>query len=1279
MIADLRVTADLAIANMTSTVVATRGNHLALVRGRYMRPDHGSDAYLAEVLNIVEINADNKIAAGVVFAFDELDAAVEELDARYLRGEASAHAHTWSVLTGAYGSINRHEEPPTATTWINLDHRRATSFAPGELIPYLHAAWESSPDDSYRIETVHRLTDHGAVVTHAANGTSRGGFDAEWRVIILFTIDGDLINRCEVFDEDDIDTAMARFEELQPQASRLNNAATHVGERFRAQFAARDWEAMAAMFASNFCMDDRRRVVNGGVRHGRDAQVEDLQTSAGIGINYMTFDVIATRGDRLMLGRGDAGNAERPGALEFDVLQVVEIDADELMTRVIMFDSDDIYAAFAELDARYLAGEAAAHAQTWSVLTQAYAALNRHEVPPTAPDWVDVDHRPLAPIGSGDLIAYIDTAIQDLKDLSFYAESVHRLTGLGAVATHVATGTSQEGFDAEWRMLGVMTVDGDVINGCEIFEEADLDAALARFDELTRLAPRLENLASQVQQRLWTYFEGRNWDAMAELITHDICTHDHRRVVNAGVQHGRDVEIGNMRALADVEAHVTLTIIATRGERLTLSRLHSSNRNLRHGEFGIELLNIIEIDTSNQIAAGALFDPEDIDAAFGELDSRYLAGEAAPYADTWSVITDVCAALNRRELPETTPDWVNLDHRRGGSFAPGDLTANIRATWDQTPDIGFQIAAVHRLTDSGAVITGAANGTSRDGFGAEWRQIDLLMLDGGKLDRCEMFDEPDLAAALARFDELHAHRPRLESAASRVLERFQTSFAARDWDALADVFAADYCLDDRRRVVNAGVRRGRDAAVEDLQVAADVGLLTNITSDVIATRGGRLVLTRLRASGRDHPAVQLDVLQVAECDADERIAADVVFDVDDVDAAYAELDARYLAGEAAPHADMWAEIAQSYAAMNRHENPATMSDWVTIDHRTRETFEGGDLSAYTRSAWELLPDIKIRIEAVHRLSDRGLVATHVAHRASQDGFEAEWRMIVLLLKQGESVNRCELFNEPDLDAALARFDELQSQPMRLENAASRVGARFSAYMAAPDWVAMAGMVAEDMCNDDRRPVVNAGVRRGREAEMANVRALVELGVTDTSPVVIATRGERLALSRIHLSGRYRRARGVPIRHTRHDRNRQRKPDRGPHMVRPRRHCRRLRRTRRPLPRRRGGNPCAHLVGRSERVRHAQLSTNSGYDAGLRQHRPSTRNRIRRRHSPLPRRHLGRFSRHHDVHRNSASAERSWSAGHLGVLWDGAERLHCGMAGDQHLDRRGRPDQRRRNL
>ena len=46
-------------------------------------------------------------------------------------------------------------------------------------------------------------------------------------------------------------------------------------------------------------------------------------------------------------------------------------------------------------------------------------------------------------------------------------------------------------------MVEMFMVTGDLISRSEIFDEADLDAALARFDELQPQAPRLENAASQ--------------------------------------------------------------------------------------------------------------------------------------------------------------------------------------------------------------------------------------------------------------------------------------------------------------------------------------------------------------------------------------------------------------------------------------------------------------------------------------------------------------------------------------------------------------------------------------------------------------------------------------------------------------------------------------------------------------------------------------------------------------------------------------------------------------
>ena len=231
---------------------------------------------------------------------------------------------------------------------------------------------------------------------------------------------------------------------------------------------------------------------------------------------------------------------------------------------------------------------------------------------------------------------------------------------------------------------------------------------------------------------------------------------------------------------------------------------------------------------------------------------------------------------------------------------------------------------MHRLSDLGAVCTHAGHGISHDGFDAEWRGVDLLTVEGDLVNRCEVFDEADLEAAITRFDELHPQTRRLENTASRIARRNQEHFTARNWDAMTEMLANDFSSDDRRRVVNAGIRRGRDAAIQDAHANADLGA-TDITSTVIATRGEHLVLDSAQYSGSTQrpEAFHVDVLNIYEIDADERIAASVTFDLDDFDAAIDELDARYLAGEAArPRA----HVVGSPAALRRNQPARILRD-----------------------------------------------------------------------------------------------------------------------------------------------------------------------------------------------------------------------------------------------------------------------------------------------------------------------------------------------------------------
>ena len=207
-IASIRTGAELGGTNMTSTVIATRGAHLILTRTRHWGQDQSPEAFRVGVLAVGEIDADNRIAARVVFEPDNFDAAVAEVDARYMAGEAAAHAHIWAAVTRTYAAANRQQLLLTPDC-VSIDHRRARAFAPGELTEYMKATWDLAPNVSAYVEAVHRLSNVGAVVTHVVRGTSQEGFDAEWRGISLLTFDGDLINRCELFDEASVDAAVA--------------------------------------------------------------------------------------------------------------------------------------------------------------------------------------------------------------------------------------------------------------------------------------------------------------------------------------------------------------------------------------------------------------------------------------------------------------------------------------------------------------------------------------------------------------------------------------------------------------------------------------------------------------------------------------------------------------------------------------------------------------------------------------------------------------------------------------------------------------------------------------------------------------------------------------------------------------------------------------------------------------------------------------------------------------------------------------------------------------
>ena len=272
-------------------------------------------------------------------------------------------------MVGDRGGLRRAQPARTSRDHARLrsiDHRRGTAFAPGELIEYLRAGWDLGHDTKTYVEAVHRLSDLGAVVTHTAHGDLARGLRCRVATRSIFlTVEGDMVNRSEIFDEADLDAAIAKFEQLSRPAPRLENAASQRLTRFLAYFAARDWDAMAEILADDLFNDDRRRVVERG--NPRWSRRPDGERAGGRRAVVRKRDVGASSrpaGGTIFLARVTfSGDDEAVEAFLADMLIVVEIDPDEPIAAIILFDLDDFDAAIAELDARYLAGEAAAHSR----------------------------------------------------------------------------------------------------------------------------------------------------------------------------------------------------------------------------------------------------------------------------------------------------------------------------------------------------------------------------------------------------------------------------------------------------------------------------------------------------------------------------------------------------------------------------------------------------------------------------------------------------------------------------------------------------------------------------------------------------------------------------------------------------------------------------------------------------------------------------------------------------------------------------------------------------
>jgi hypothetical protein len=173
-------------------------------------------------------------------------------------------------------------------------------------------------------------------------------------------------------------------------------------------------------------------------------------------------------------------------------------------------------------------------------------------------------------------------------------------------------------------------------------------------------------------------------------------------------------------------------------------------------------------------------------------------------------------------------------------------------------------------------------------------------------------------------------------------------------------------------------------------------------------------------------------LSLFEADSDGRCTAIATFDLDDVDAAYEELQARWQSNELAEHPVAAAWLRDFGAAHRRHEWDALVAcyaeEFLGVDHRLVGwgTLRGRTAFLPTlRTVVELAPDARLRGDHA-RAASRGLLAASTWVGTRDDGaFESSFIVVTEVDARGKAV-RQDFYDSHHVDAACARFAEIRA-------------------------------------------------------------------------------------------------------------------------------------------------------------------------------------------------------------------------------------------------------------
>jgi class 3 adenylate cyclase/ketosteroid isomerase-like protein/tetratricopeptide (TPR) repeat protein len=965
----------------------------------------------------------------------------------------------------------------------NVDHRVLGTWSTSsgaETLRHYREQLDLAPDFSARSEAVLALGPAAMLLRMTFFGTGResgGAFENPILQLWTFGTNG-LACHNETFEADQEEEARARFDAIAAGASPepapgedlFANRATRVLNRFFAANARKDWEGLSGLCASGLQFDDRRPLLR--LELSREGFLGQYRTLFDSPNGRWTNTVLATRGECMALALlfFQADVDESGGALEIDHLAVLKVDrqddGSDCYVAIVLFEPEDIAAAYDELEARFLAGEAAKFPlvggglessrffrdRDWEAFAQGYA-----------PGFLYRDHRRL---GVGDMLDGREALVELLQATVKLAPDAHyrddhvRLSARGILRQTALVGT-RDGGVFENPMLGVFEANGQGrIARLDTFDVEDFDGALARFHELSAPAssPCATNLATRSAATTAETWQAKDWSRFEARFSPGARLSDRRGAVQLELD--REQMIAFTRSLGEFEeVRIHTETLATRGERLALlhSRIEVAGNDVGPSE--IDHLNLYETDEDGELLQIVRWGVDDLAAAYAELDARYEAHLGNRVPGSWSLLRRWTRAVAERDWEAVvslcSDGFVEHDHRGlallGVTEGAQAWVPVLKAVSDLAPDSVFRH---HHFVPGprGYYAEGAFCGT-REGGPFEIVINALVEIDDrGALARVDLYDD-DRVFASPRWVELGmpATMASHSSAAAKSpppitvepnlalksltawTEDYGRAFETEGWDELRRSCHPDMVFEDRRRLalLDGGV---------DLMVAAarERGAIGARPSWIpVAVFGERVAAVKMLWSGGPPDGrFEIEYLCVTECDQDSLVTAFVLFDTDDSRRMQDDALSRWTQLKPDVVTEVTAPAWQVVDAFNEKDSAkwrATFADDLVVeDHRRTGMGRLDGVDAYTRSVealWALAPDTKVeegwgwpvfdRHGAISVIDRTGMMP----HRGG--GFENEY-LLLYLVAQGR-ITRVELFEMDALDLALARFEELRSR------------------------------------------------------------------------------------------------------------------------------------------------------------------------------------------------------------------------------------------------------------